>query len=50
MKLHYDFKVKLRIRKKEKMTPYGCRIREGDNLAGTLFITVMQANEIKIEK
>ena len=42
MKLYTDFSVKLSIGKEEKEIKYGCGVRQGYNLAGTIFIITMQ--------
>ena len=41
-KLHRDFGVTLKIGREEIYIKYGCGVRQGDNLAPTLFIIVMQ--------
>ena len=41
-KLYSDFNVVLKIGKVERKIPMGCGVRQGDNLAPTLFIMVMQ--------
>ena len=41
-KLHQDFGVTLKIGREEIYIKYGCGVRQGDNLAPTLFIIVMQ--------
>ena len=40
--LYSDFSVVLKIGKEEKKIPIGCSVRQGDHLAPTLFIIVMQ--------
>ena len=50
MKLHHVFKVKLRVRTEEEIIPYGCGVRQGDNLGGTIYIMAMQINKKEIEK
>ena len=49
-KLHHNFKLNLKIGKKEEIIPYGCGAREGDTLVVTIFIMVMQVNAIEIKK
>jgi len=41
-KLHRDFGVTLKVGREEIYIKYGCGVRQGDNLAPTLFIIVMQ--------
>ena len=42
MKLHANFEVEVKVRKKKERFPYGCGVRQGDNLAPILFILVIQ--------
>jgi hypothetical protein len=42
-RLHDNFKLKLKIEKEECIIPYTVGVRQGDNMAPTLFIFLMQA-------
>ena len=40
-KLHGDFNIVLNLSKEDIIIKYGCRVRQGDNLAPTLFIIML---------
>ena len=42
MRLHDQFDVMLKCSKDEVLIPYGCGVRQGDDIAPLLFIFVMQ--------
>ena len=50
MKLHHDFKVKLKFGKEKEIISYMCGVRQCNNLAKTISIMVMQVNAIEIEE
>ena len=50
MKLYNDFWVTIKAGKEERTIKYGCGVRQGDNLAQTLFIIVIQIIAERIEQ
>ena len=51
MRLYKDLNVILKIGKEKAVIPYGCGVRQGDTLAPTLFIMVIQlATELAITR
>ena len=50
MKLYTDCTVQLKVGKIKGQIPYGCGVKQGDNLAPTLFIMVIQLAAQDLEK